>query len=299
MDNIILDKSGKLIPGIFYEFGIPSSDIPNDLAAEDPQNGWIVVERTPNAEELERTTGQQWLGPALVEGKGSPQHRCPLSKSHSTEEYWDDVAVDIYGGPRIPDLMQCGVDPIMIVNGAFATQLAESGLTGIGLKPVRINENLGKARNVTLKLFECLGTNCERPLSIVGFPNACPFCGRKPLLCPACGQAFTKCPDCGKLGWTPPDWRTGPDDRSAIISPAKDRWPRILEGSRWDGSDFIYAARSPEGERFMTKRALNWLLSVHAAPFYAQPALVNVAGLNDEQLARIEAAKTLPVPKSK
>ena len=63
MDNIILDKSGKLIPGIFYEFGIPSSDIPNDLAAEDPRNGWIVVERTPNGEELERTPASNGLVP--------------------------------------------------------------------------------------------------------------------------------------------------------------------------------------------------------------------------------------------
>jgi len=66
------------------------------------------------------------------------------------------------------------------------------------------------------------------------------------------------------------------DGKMAIIE--EDPW-RILEGSSWDGCDLIQAG----GRNFASKRIIDWLLRIHAAPFYAQPVYFCVDGMNDQQ----------------
>jgi hypothetical protein len=58
----------------------------------------------------------------------------------------------------------------------------------------------------------------------------------------------------------------------------------ILDGKRWDGADLI----NSNGINYISKRVLDWLLMVHAAPFYAKPARFCVDGMSDKQLARLE-----------
>jgi hypothetical protein len=50
----------------------------------------------------------------------------------------------------------------------------------------------------------------------------------------------------------------------------------IIDGKTWDGSDLFQW-------RYASKRFIDWLLRVHAAPFYAQPVWFCVDGMNDQQ----------------
>lgn len=45
----------------------------------------------------------------------------------------------------------------------------------------------------------------------------------------------------------------------------------------------------------ITRRALDWFLSIHAGPFLAQPVAVNVLGLTKEDRERLEAMRR-PLP---
>ena len=84
-----------------------------------------------------------------------------------------------------------------------------------------------------------------------------------------------------------------PDDQRLKSKALVPGTGRILEGPKWDGSDIINC-----GWYFITKRALEVLLSVHAAPFYARPARVDVEGLSKQQLGKAETAKH-PLPMKK
>jgi hypothetical protein len=48
----------------------------------------------------------------------------------------------------------------------------------------------------------------------------------------------------------------------------------------------------------ITRRALDWLLSIHAGPFVAEPIAVNVFGLTKDDLEHLEVART-PLPDAK
>ena len=54
-----------------------------------------------------------------------------------------------------------------------------------------------------------------------------------------------------------------------------------------DGQDFVQAY----GEMFITRRALHWLTSVHARPFWARPARLWVDGMSDEQKSWLTRAQ--------
>ena len=61
---------------------------------------------------------------------------------------------------------------------------------------------------------------------------------------------------------------------------------RIFQGKTWDGKDFI------NNWNLITKRALNWLLCVHAKPFYVRPARVCIDGMSKKQLEWLKTAQT-------
>jgi hypothetical protein len=53
----------------------------------------------------------------------------------------------------------------------------------------------------------------------------------------------------------------------------------VIEGNSWDGSDLIQARGTP----YASKRFIDWLLRIHAAPFYAEPVYFCVDGMSDQQ----------------
>jgi hypothetical protein len=69
------------------------------------------------------------------------------------------------------------------------------------------------------------------------------------------------------------DVHKGPGDKR--IPFARDR-KMVIEGKTWDGSDLIH-------NRLASKRFIDWLLGIHAAPFYAEPVYFCVDGMSDQQ----------------
>ncbi len=67
----------------------------------------------------------------------------------------------------------------------------------------------------------------------------------------------------------------------------------MIDVNRWDGSDFVFVTLDASGLRtnVVTKRVIDWLLSIHAAPFVARPVLARLDGATPEQLKMLEAAK--------
>jgi hypothetical protein len=66
----------------------------------------------------------------------------------------------------------------------------------------------------------------------------------------------------------------GPDDKRIPYERG-----HVIDGQTWDGSDLVKIS----GINFASKRFIDWLLRVHAAPFYARPAWLYLDGMNDEQ----------------
>lgn len=297
MDNIVLDESGRLESGIFYEFGVPLGDeLPITFEPEDQA---VLSKRTPTDDEL-IGTGRNYLWVDLAvdeEGRFGPTEivrKCPRDDTHDPQWHAKELTVDLLGGPRVADFVHLEPDQVdFIVSEAFGERLKASGLIGFGLAPVKIGYGHPSYGKPKLKLLQLRGRKCLRPLTVRGASNQCPFCGREPLICPACGQWLDPCPKCGEIGTVVRQMHKGTQDKRLIIA---ERGKPIVEGKNWDGSDLIFG----QGDgRMITKRALDWLLSVHAAPFYARPIRVCVDGMSEKQLRQLEAAKNVASLKQK
>jgi len=93
------------------------------------------------------------------------------------------------------------------------------------------------------------------------------------------------------------DHRGADDHRYVLDVPYWRESVVIVDASRWDGSDFnFYSSLMTVAEHVVTRRVVDWLLSIHATPFYARAVPVDVTGASPETLARLEAARRLPLP---
>jgi len=300
MDNIVQDRSGTLVSGVFYRFETFDDNLPPLVYTK---TLGVLSARSPSPDELFIKGQEPWLQVVRDWNRGSEKElhrRCPLDKSHVTEQYWPKATFNYIRGSRlspfIPD--ESAHDEQTIVSEFLAERLKKSGLTGFRFERVLIGENKTVAKDVKLFILQSLGQCCQRPLKVVGAPNACPHCGREPILCAHCGHPEIECAKCGKRAWTIRKEHQGAKDVRLVASPPEERFPKILEGRHWDGSDFIHAPRLfGQIGCFVTKRALDWFLSIHAAPFYAEPTPVNVDGMSKDQLAKLEAAKRPVEPK--
>lgn len=303
MDQIVYDESGKFLSGIFYEFKVPfdESSVDNDRRAGLLDGDWTVYGRNRNGDEpAKRQEAWMWVELLYDSSKTKKQYRCPLDKAHVTREDYGPFQADLFGGRLSDFLPLSGADGHVVVREDFAERLKASSLKGIGFEPIKIiihkgipYDRQGAKPNLKLFVARFLGADCQRPRTIRGVPNACPFCQHGPMICPTCGQSSRDCPKCGKQWSVARKLHEGPADKRLTGDARLIRrfmHHPILEGSRWDGSDFIYGRSE---RHFITKRALDWLHSVHAAPFCVKPVPVNVEGLSDKQIAKVKAAKEL------
>jgi hypothetical protein len=299
VDNVIYRETGRLIPGVFYRFKVQFSD---DVDDSDYDKTWIVSRRNPTSDELDLKPDSvpRWAWISLGEDldRARRKHDCPLDKAHVTASYPSypkEPVAEIFGA-RLSDFVPDADSNLAIVNETLAERLKRSGLTGLSFTTIATWEHVNERPGAKLSIANFEGRDCRRGFEVAGAPNACPFCGRKPLICPACGYGGAVCPDCGKhtLTWT--HLHQGAGDRRLKGNLEGFHKKPIVEGKRWDGSDFSYNRSGG----IITRRALDWLLGVHAAPFYVQPMLVDIEGMTDEQLAKLEAArKPLPIKTAK
>lgn len=294
MDNIITDESGDIRSGYFYRFGVPFDEEVWKAAEPDFDETWIVARRSPTDREIRsRPGGEPWMwakhvGPLEFEPDGDPEtrHDCPVSPDHVTHSMYKAFEVDLSGGARVGDILP-EFSGNVVLSAPFAEKLKNSGLSGFDLLPatITVNQAWGRDDGEGPPLFHLrfLGRECQRPRKVVGVPNVCPFCGAGPLICPECGYEVSLCPKCDNDTRILSSVHKGAGDKRLRMA-AEPKAGEVLDGSRWDGSDFF-------GSSYVTRRTVDWLLAVHAAPFYAQPVRVCIDDMSDEQRKLLEQAR--------
>ncbi len=283
MDQIITDESGTLLSGYFYRFDIPFGDDSLRLTEPDLDETWVVAKRTPTNDELRRRPGGEiWMLESEPGGDPETRHDCPIDPGHVTHSMYTAFEVDLSGGARVGDIVP-EFSHNVVLSAAFAQKLEGSGLTGFDLIRPGIIPNDDRPELPKLRVLRFLGRGGSRPRRVVGVPDACPFCGKGPLICPGCGFEEIKCSECDNITRILASVHKGPGDKRLRMAP-EPKAGEVLGGTRWDGSDFF-------GSCYVTRRTVDWLLSVHAAPFYARPVRVWVDGMTDEQKGWLERAK--------
>ncbi|MCU0880514.1 MAG: hypothetical protein MUF06_22310 [Pirellulaceae bacterium] len=276
MAKIILDRGGDLKKSVFYEFDIPFDDEPD----EKPKADWIVVPRTPTDDDLRKRSLEPWIYVTLLPETEDlvVKYSCPADHDHRRQYLYRRISGEAFGGTRLSSIVPSSTDPILVLSDELRRALESLKVRGAMLTELDLREhNTGKK----LKGFwavQFTGKPALRIPKIVGGPNACPYCGLGPLLCETCGWLNARCQRCkNKQGTVIIETEhEGRDDKRI---PFEEELNDILEGKLWDGSDLV----QDRGRKLASKRFIDWLLRVHAAPFYARPISFCMDGMNDEQ----------------
>lgn len=173
---------------------------------------------------------------------------------------------------------------------ALAEKINAVGLSGLRFETTSIKEVVDSCNAAIVPSFDTdvvewlfVGEPCDRPAAIRHAQNACPFCGFGPIVCDVCGHLQNDCPSCGDYIFKPNE--AGKPGLEMLPSPES---RKIIAGCLWDGSDAICGRRNTVG--FVTRRFVDFLLAVEAAPFYATPVAVCVDGMSKEQLRWLDQA---------
>src|SRR5437016_2896049 len=143
MDNIVLDRSGTLVSGVFYRFETFDDRDPPLVFTK---TLGVLSRRSPTPDELFLKREEPWL--QVVRdwerpGEKEIHRRCPLDKSHITEQYRTKATFNLIGGARIsafiPDASE--QDGQHVVSDSLAERLRMSGLKGLRLEPILIGDN--------------------------------------------------------------------------------------------------------------------------------------------------------------
>ncbi len=266
------DRSGELLKGYFFQLEIPF-DTHLSLRMEADSKQWIVSDSATTAD------GGQAYAEVCVHG--DERHGCPLDASHVTAyEGWRVMWADLHGGSQLEDFVRDCVGPSIVVTEAFSRRLLESGLRGLVSVDMPIRFSQARLQEIPrLCWLDFQGRDCVRRIQVqVPEPNECPRCHWGPVVCPACHDTTFHCPQCKLDLIGSIDVHSDQPFSAEIINDTD--W--IVEAHDWDGSDFF-------AERYITRRALQYLMSVHATPFIAKPCWANVERLTKDQMCALQA----------
>lgn len=298
--NVILSRHGELKSDYFYEVFVDANT--SSLARNAARRKGSVLCGYPGTDPAVLFY-YPYLRAELAETGGwHLEYQCSLNKAHVTRTSWSKIIVSLDEGPEVAPLTclhQNGADSV-VLPADFATKLRESPFTGYTLEAVtfdaasqkRIAPTLSK-NLLPLYLLQFAGRKIHRPVSIVGHPNRCPWCGESEIVCQECGSQPSLCPNCEKGPWINERSHKGPGDRRLIVDRIFDK-PPILEGCKWDGHDFLfYDLDTGMRGNIVTARVVQWLQKEKAYPFLARPAEVCIDGMTAKQLKRLEEVKSL------
>ncbi len=185
---------------------------------------------------------------------------------------------------------------VALLRGDIADRLRATPFTGYRLEPtIPVDESWREVKlshRVEQLLF--MGQRCDEIVISPTIKNQCPYCGHGPIACPDCRMVFyPECPKCGRE-YAMADVKQ-PDGSTKYVNPLEGLVQHnldVLIGRDWDGSDFHGdGAANP---RYLSKRALDWFLGMHAAPFVARPVKIDITGMTPAQLEKLETMKAAP-----
>ena len=264
----------RFVYGYFYQLYIAHA---NTWVGE--RDDWIVSDyHLPPGYEWKTEVDAKCAYAEVISYEYRERHDCPVDRRHVSCQVCLPIVVNLFGGPMapfIPNLSDA------LVSERFAAQLRDSGLKDVEIRPVDSSDGSGAHKPTVFALVyngpEIRRSGWRGPVS----ENRCSFCGHTPLCCLVCRDRKYSCPQCGK------DCRAKLNKAEAECAVGTSTTLRaVVDPSFWDGSDFLGGASG-----VITRRALDWLLSVHAAPFCAEPLAADVSGLTRDQREFLETAK--------
>ena len=266
------DHSGELLKGYFFQLEIPF-DTNLWLRTNSDSKQWIVSDSP--------TTAYGGLAWAEVCVHAEGRHNCLLDASHVTRYEGRSVSwADLHGGDRLADFVRDSIGESIVATEAFSRRLLDCGLRGLVATDLPIRFSQSRLSEIPrLCWLDFRGHDCVRPMRVrLPEPNECPRCHWGPVICPACNDTTYVCPRCELelIGWT-----SALHDRPFTAEIINDT-DFIIEAHEWDGSDFF-------AERYITRKALQYLMSVRAAPFVAKPCWANVERLTKSQMNALRA----------
>lgn len=210
--------------------------------------------------------------------------RCLRDKSHIVKKNRINYRADIFGGSPTEVFVSDSHHQTIVMMREFGDRINATELSGKKVLPLTVRENQANAKEPNLCRLELLGSDCIRPQVVrVPEPNVCPYCRKSSVICPQCLDVNYECPGCSReLFSLPCEKRNTPFLMEGL--PAKGR---IIDGKRWDGSDFIMSAI----EAVVTGRTISWLIHQHATSFTASALRVDVTGMSAEMLEKLDAVK--------
>jgi hypothetical protein len=222
--------------------------------------------------------------------------KCPVDEAHGLDVEVFAYELDVTYAPNPFTPFMSEVDHV-IVNEWLADRLKRSELRGYRLLPTKtrdLPEWFKDATTTPLPNVFQLTFDGIYPVQIPrvepASANKCPFCGAGPVVCPECGHSRNPCAECGEKWGVPAALHKGDSDRRIKIEGAGNGIA-VIDARRWGGVDFMGYSHGG----YVTRRALDWLLSIHAGPFLAEPIAVNVFGLSNAEREKLELARH-PLP---
>ena len=286
MIDITYDKSGKCIAGLFYELSGATQD-PSPM--RDARKWKNTVASSPLADPtlLQRRADEDGLYVQVGVEDRTDEYLCPVSQSHPTGQTNQQIYVVMFGrGPLYEFLPLDHTGPL--VTNEFATRLRGRHITGLKLTTVPVLESDSRYPKTVCRLSGKTAL-WERPLRLRdGLKNQCPLCGHSPLICPGCGFRDNPCGNCKGLAITGIKMS---GEKPPLLAEATPVEGPILNGSTWSGDD----ACRWGGALIVTRRVVDWLVSLHVGPFIALPIQVWTDGMSKQQREWLERAKT-PLP---
>jgi hypothetical protein len=273
MPQIVVDRSGELRKGTFYQFNVPFEDEP---VVESPTAEWIVVPRTPRGDELTLSGKETYTWIEMTSGW---EHRvetkdCPADKEHVTHQYFKKMRGEKMGGKRLSPFIPSDSNQI-VLSEALYDQIAPLKLRGARIDLLDLRDHHTDAKITGFWSLQFVGKTKLRLPKFVDVPNRCPHCHKSKIICESCGHWSAYCSACEKQMVIIETKHLGKTDPRLAFEDGLDP----ILGKTWDGSDLVQA----RGRNFASKRFIDWLLRIHAAPFYAEPVWFCVDGMSDQQ----------------
>jgi hypothetical protein len=197
-------------------------------------------------------------------------NECLGPPRHSFQLRFANANAIARGGRRVVEFVRGVGDGWYALSSETASQLLKSGLTGFELFPIRFDiEEYQFELPCEFFGLNFLGRAFRRVGQVVGL-NQCVYCGQNDLYCFECGDRFLECPRCKALVGIEVD-----DPALEFVTFREScsdayRSSGILDGDRYDGSDF-FSGRTGQG---LSARAVEWFLEHGVRGFCALPTLL-------------------------
>jgi hypothetical protein len=285
MAHIVCDESGTLRSSVLYKFEVPFMGVGLE---EENTNAIVSPPKIPDKSSRISAGSEMWVampGANSADVDDLQATRCSTDPSHIQQALYKELDAELFGGEALwNDFLQVDHQRCKVITARLRELLMGSGLVGMDTVPLETRVHVSGLKHTEFSILRCRGNNCIRPFRVQNAVNKCPFCDYQPLVCQECGYMPIFCPDCGHQPTISEIAHGGEHDlRLTRWTPcAIKEW--ILDGRRWDGSDFVRCGFMD----FISRRAALWLISVGAAPFIARPARICVDGMSDEQLAQCD-----------